>query len=395
MSDEINVNVVDRGRKYLYLRYTDPVTGQKIEKSSGTSKKREATKAAGEWQTELRNGIAAIRSRVTWAAFREAYQEHVDTTLAEKTGELVFSSFNVIENHMRPDKLNRITAQWVTRFQKRLLDEGRRPATVESHCRHLKAAMNWSKDQGWLLSVPKFSKLKKAKSAKVMKGRPVTGEEFDRMLDAVDGLPERQHDSLKFLLRGLWYSGLRLGEALGLTWDQWADGIRVDTSGKYTVLLIPSDGEKGGKDRTYPITPDFEEFLFSVPPEDREGYVFSPELYRGVCRRLDTVSKALSALGESAGIKVDERTVTNKKTKKKVTKNVWASAHDLRRAFGERWAKRVMPMVLKELMRHESVTTTEKYYVGINAQETAKFLREVTLEVTPTKKGSQHEAETL
>jgi integrase len=64
-------------------------------------------------------------------------------------------------------------------------------------------------------------------------------------------------------------------------------------------------------------------------------------------------------------------------------------------AFGERWAKRVMPMVLKDLMRHESVTTTEKYYVGVNAQETARFLREVTLEVTPTKKGSQQNAETL
>ena len=102
--------------------------------------------------------------------------------------------------------------------------------------------------------MPKFGKLKKAQSAKVMKGRPFTGEEFDRILAEVDALPERQRDSLKFLLRGLWYSGLRLGEALSLTWDQWADRIRVDTSGKYTVLLIPSDGEKGGKDRTYPIT---------------------------------------------------------------------------------------------------------------------------------------------
>ncbi|MEO2029737.1 MAG: phage integrase SAM-like domain-containing protein, partial [Fuerstiella sp.] len=136
---------------------------------------------------------ATWASSATWAsAFREAYQEHVDATLAEKTGELVFSSFNVIQDRMNPDKLNRITAQWVTRFQKRLLDAGRAPATVESHCRHLKAALNWAKDQGWLLSVPKFGKLKKAKSAKVMKGRPITGEEFDRMLDAVDALPERQ-----------------------------------------------------------------------------------------------------------------------------------------------------------------------------------------------------------
>jgi len=48
-------------------------------------------------------------------------------------------------------------------------------------------------------------------------------------------------------------------------------------------------------------------------------------------------------------------------------------------------------MVLKELMRHASETPTEKFYVGINAQETVRFLREVP----PTKKGSQQNAETL
>ena len=74
--------------------------------------------------------------------------------------------------------------------------------------------------------------------------------------------------------------------------------------------------------------------------------------------------------------------------------SVYASAHDFRRAFGHRWARRVMPMVLKDLMRHASVTTTEKYYVNIQAEEPAKFLRQVTLEVTPTKKEAQQNAET-
>ena len=49
----------------------------------------------------------------------------------------------------------------------------------------------------------------------------------------------------------------------------------------------------------------------------------------------------------------------------------------LRRAFGGRWANRVKPVVLKELMRHKTVLTTEKYHVEIHAQETAAHLREV------------------
>jgi len=46
----------------------------------------------------------------------------------------------------------------------------------------------------------------------------------------------------------------------------------------------------------------------------------------------------------------------------------YRSRHDHRRAFGERWTKRVMPPVLKELMRHESIETTLDYDVGLNAE---------------------------
>jgi hypothetical protein len=53
----------------------------------------------------------------------------------------------------------------------------------------------------------------------------------------------------------------------------------------------------------------------------------------------------------------------------------YASAHDLRRAFGTRWAKRVMPAVLKRLMRHASIDTTMTYYVDIDVADElwAKF----------------------
>ena len=41
----------------------------------------------------------------------------------------------------------------------------------------------------------------------------------------------------------------------------------------------------------------------------------------------------------------------------------YASAHDLRRSFGTRWASRVKPATLQLLMRHRSIETTMKYYV--------------------------------
>ncbi len=35
--------------------------------------------------------------------------------------------------------------------------------------------------------------------------------------------------------------------------------------------------------------------------------------------------------------------------------------HDLRHSFGTLWAERLSPMVLKSVMGHSSITTTERY----------------------------------
>ena len=37
-------------------------------------------------------------------------------------------------------------------------------------------------------------------------------------------------------------------------------------------------------------------------------------------------------------------------------KTKYASAHDMRRSFGDRWAELVMPAVLQQLTRHPSPT---------------------------------------
>ena len=136
-----------------------------------------------------------------------------------------------------------------------------------------------------------------------MKGRPITTEEFERMLDKVAaGLapvptkpkPEGQRkrkapkpkppaaitpeavESWKHLLRGLWWSGLRLGEALNLYWDR-PDKLCVDLSGRRPMLRIVAELEKGGRDRLLPIAPEFADFLLQTPEAERHGRVFKPQ----------------------------------------------------------------------------------------------------------------------
>jgi integrase len=74
------------------------------------------------------------------------------------------------------------------------------------------------------------------------------------------------------------------------------------------------------------------------------------------------VSKVICRIGKAANIVVDPK------------KGKHASAHDLRRSFGQRWAGRILPKDLRILMRHASITTTMTYYVAADAEETAAVL---------------------
>ncbi len=312
MSDEIKVSVVKYpDRVNLVLRYIDPMTGKFKTKSAKTTNHREAQKAAGKWQAELREGRYHAPNRLTWAEFRSRYEDEVLASLAESTDKKVTCVFNAIEKLLSPSKLTDLTAARLSYLQSKLRDAKRAESTIKGHMAHIAAALAWAVTMGLLVKAPKISMPKRAKASSVMKGRPLTGEEFDRLLDKVEaGLltaekpvagklsgckPKRQrksetvakHEALRLasveavagswrhLLRGLWLSGLRLGESLELCWDQ-DDKLCVDLSGKRPMLRIPAALEKGNRDRLLPIAPEFAEFLLATPEDKRTGYVFAP-----------------------------------------------------------------------------------------------------------------------
>ncbi len=393
MSDEIKVYVIDKGRKYLYLRYVDPMTNKPVEKSAKTSKHKEALLAAGVWQDELRSGRYQKPSKMAWADFREYYSANALPGLSVRTQQTYESSLNVFEEHSQPAKLADVTTARITAFVTSLREGFASEATIAHHLRHLKASMRWAHRQGILTTLPQFTMPKRAKGAKLMRGRAVTTEEFERMLKAVPKIVENvAAKSWRFYLRGLWLSGLRLSESLTLRWDYSPDAIVVDYSHRRPMLRIPAEVEKGNQDRLWPLTPDFAALLESVSEADRRGRVFKLLAANGQpfhaipCE----VSRVVTAIGKSAGVVVDERTkrVENEDGEKVATLvRKYASAHDLRRAFAVRWSTKLMPNQLRELMRHASIATTLGYYVGQNAEATADAIWAVqgdTLGDTPT-----------
>ena len=370
---EITVHVVKYpDRDNLVMRYVDTLTRKPKAKSARTTKRREAEKKAAKWEAELREGRYHEPSKVTWEDFRDRYEEFVAQEHADKTFEKVVAVFNVIESLMKVQRIGDLDQQRLERLKSEML-KGRAPSTVASYFAHLRSALGKAVDWGLLAQMPKFPKVKRRKGAKIMRGRAVTAEEFDRMLAAAPKVVgDQAAPSWRFLLHGLWTSGLRLGDICDLYWGT-GRGHTIDLNGRRPMFVIRGELEKGNRDRLLPMAPEFAELLAQVPTEARKGRVFRP-----AARRKDTqtpqrhrVGELIGAMGEAAGIIVDTDPKTGNATK-------FASAHDLRRSFGQRWAKRVMPAVLQTLMRHASIQTTMQYYVSIEAEVTADILWEAT-----------------
>jgi integrase len=363
MQDTIKVHVVKYpDRDNLVLRYLDPLTNKHVTRSARTTRQSEAVKAAGKWEAELREGRYKALCRMTWAEFREKYEAEVLPGLADGTGECKATVMNHLERAVTPQRVADLTTSRLSAFVAKLRADGMKDTTLAGQVAHLKPILKWAVKQGYLRTMPDIEKPKRAKGVnRAMRGRPVTGEELDRMLDKVKDERKREPEKWKQLIRGLYLSGLRLGEALALSWDGDTP-IAVDVSGKYPALRIRAEAEKAHRDRLLPIAPEFAEFLLAVPPRDRHGLVFGIE---GPGGPLSTkrASRYLSAIGKAAKVVIDKAA------------DRYATAHDLRRSFGSRWAPRVTPAVLRDLMRHSSITTTMSYYVDLNAENVGDVLR--------------------
>lgn len=391
MSEEIKVHVVKYpDRENLMLRYTDPHTGRHVAKSAKTANEKEAIGAAAVWQDDLRNGRYKAPSRVTWEEFRDKYETEVGCNLAPKTLLRIGTVFDGIETHINPERVRDVTSERLSHYATKLRKAGLAEATIGSYLAHLRAALSYAVEWGYLASIPALPRQQRIKGAKTMKGRPITLEEFERMLANVEAIVGADvAPSWKRLLNGLWHSGLRLGEAIALYWDRddCPDGkcLEVYLGGKHPALIIPAALDKGGKDRLLPIAPEFAEFLLASTEDQRRGPVFGIQRQRQRYSgqpKLEHVSDVIVRIGKRAGVKVNADTGKT------------ASAHDLRRSFGQRWAGRVMPQILMQLMRHEDISTTMKYYVGREADATAEVLwaavGKVTKEVTQTQRTSKN-----
>jgi integrase len=225
--------------------------------------------------------------------------------------------------------------------------------TVFKHIRHIRSALSWAQSVGMIRAVPRLKRVRQHKR-KWMRGRPITEAEFRKMLKhASAGTGKANAKHWQRLLWLLWLSGMRIEEAATvLTWDTPPLYLQLDAK-PYPQFIFFVESHKGRRDETVPIPPDLYDWLVQTPPRERHGLVAPVFGEKGEpITRGDSASKAVARIGRAANVVVEGERC--------------AAAHDIRRAFGSRWALLVPPVVLQKMMRHRNIETTLKYYIGLD-----------------------------
>ncbi|PHS08265.1 MAG: hypothetical protein COA78_12880 [Blastopirellula sp.] len=345
-ADNLSISLFKRtGRKNYYAEWTCPTTGKKLSRSTGESDKRKSEKARDRLVQQIMNDAYGATEHTTWDMFFEDFQAARFPDIKETSQREILATNNKVLKIISPATPASMRSQQVMHFRQALTKLGLTPNTVNKHLRNIKTLLRFAKQHGYIQDLPAIEMIKKAKASK---GRPLTKAEVAQMLEIAGSKDEK----LQELIEGLSHSGLRIGEACQLTWEQGAFSVVKNSSGRM-LYSIDSEAQKSGKDESVPLTPRFAQWLNERFPDATRrtgGHVFV------LCDHFseDVIGRKISAIGKGAGIKVSA--------------NKCASAHDLRRTCASKLAMEYMPAVLKALMRHADIGTTMKYYANSNLE---------------------------
>jgi integrase len=331
---EWTVGVVDYGGRLL-LRARSKA-GKVKHKTAQTDKRREAAKMAAEWSAELNERGVVDDLRLSQAI--ERFQAGYLCFRRESTARRFQTVFNAFARLVGDPKLSALNEGTLAQFS-RDYGQGVTPATLAAALRHLKAFLRWAGRQNMIGRVPHVE-MPSGRSTNKAKGRPLTTEEIERILTAVPKVRKADAEVWQFLIRLLSASGLRLGEAVSLSWNPEDPVAVVERNGRLWIV-IQAEAQKAGRLTECPATPEFSDLLLSVPEGQRRGRVVKLPT-----RRTDNVSQVVADCCKAAQVR--------------------GTAHDLRRTFGERWSKKLSAQQLQKLMRHASLQTTLTYYATGN-----------------------------
>lgn len=306
-------------RNGYVLKFYCPIRCQRIRRNCGTRDRTEARRLQRECQKRLLNGdyvasdgaITAEHAATTatvvatdarragddapgysWEHCQTMYLEHRAKRVRDGSLDDIRSRLGIAErifeaqlrDQGKPDGIQMsaiATLEQLEFLQMRLLDgehcryDDRSPNTVNSLMGAVMAFLRFCKSRSLVPDVPALEKLP---TDEVMKGRPITEGEFQRMLEATESVVGKSSaPSWIFALKVLWESSFRVGDLMDFSWNDPRHIVPVwpSSSDRYSSIAIPSS-QKNGQIQEIPMLPGLEELLSAVPEENRTGWVVDP-----------------------------------------------------------------------------------------------------------------------
>jgi integrase len=293
------------------LKFFCPILGKRIRRNCGTRDRREARRIQRECRDRLLNGeykksggaITAAdakvsRPTVTANGNEKSWQEAVESYRTKFKGRSVDHVVSrlglaerVLENRHKARGLppglilsECLTDEGIEYLQERLLIgeecryKVRASTTVNSIVRNVMTFARYCRRKKWIAQIPEVERVMADEAEDAMKGRPITTEEFERMLVAVPKVVgEGPAESWRFTLQVLWESAFRVGDVMDFSWDdprhiypKWPH-----RPGLHPTLVIPKT-QKNGKEQQIPMLPGLAELLQRIREDERTGWVVNP-----------------------------------------------------------------------------------------------------------------------
>jgi len=310
-----------KGSKNLYMDFV--VKGKRVCKSTGTSDPQKAR----EIEAQARRKALLECSSVSTHSLQGAVERGMSTRWARtKDREKVRRRLHkALEFFGADTPLESIKAKDVASYRDWLVASGKAPGTVNRYLANLKTLFKMAQEEWEVVDmVPRIKLLKEAEH----RLRFFSEQELETVLEH---LREAGKDDLADLYEVLVDTGMRLGEALGLT------SANVDL--EQGVITLYGDQVKSGKVRAIPMTDRVREIL-QVRLADGTGdgrHPFRMSKFHVSHTMQDTLKKV--------GLYGDGLCV-----------------HSLRHTFASRLVQKGVPLyTVKDLLGHQSIQMTERY----------------------------------
>lgn len=159
-------------------------------------------------------------------------------------------------------------------------------SSLETFNNHVSAAMKYAYQNGQILKNPSFDVILKAqKASKPASAKFIDTDDLESLLKVLLDYPSPNRDMAKFVLLTILFTGLRPGEALGLTWDNIDfEKQTISVTHDYDYITKHTDGLKNqSSNRTITVLPELLEkfkqlqsfqLTHSISKHNKENFVF-------------------------------------------------------------------------------------------------------------------------